>query len=122
MEAEYVAMTEACKESVWLQRMLNELSKDAVSKQLLLKHIQHEPDNAKILYEDNQGAIQLAENPRHHNRSKHIDVKYHYIRELVESQTVELRYKNTGDMTADVLTKPLPMVTHQKHVAAMGMR
>jgi hypothetical protein len=122
MEAEYVGMTEACKESIWLQRLLNELPLNgAVVKQLLVKDVKHELDNIKVLYEDNQGAIQLADNPRHHNRSKHIDVKYHYIRELVANQSVQLRYRNTGDITADVLTKALPLVTHQKHVTAMGM-
>ena len=58
--------------------MLNELTKDAVLK-LVLKDIQHKLDNAKVLYKDNQGAIQLAENLQHHNRNKHIGVKYHYI-------------------------------------------
>ena len=67
--------------------MLNELMKDAVSK-LVLKDIQHELDNVKVLYEDNQRVIQLTENLQHHNKSKHINIKYHYIRELITSQAI----------------------------------
>ena len=87
----------------------------------LLKDVEHAPDNSKVLYEDNQGAIQLAENPRHHSRTKYIDVKYHFIREQVANQSVNLQYRNTSGMTADVLTKSLPLVKHQSHVLAMGM-
>ena len=78
MEAKYVSMTEACKEFIWLQHLLRELNNNA-SNELAIKDIEHAPDNSKILYEDNQGAIQLAENPQHHNKTKHIDIKYHYI-------------------------------------------
>ena len=78
-------------------------------------------NGAQILYADNQGAIAMAENPTHHNRNKHIDVKYHYIREQVANQSVKLQYRNTSEMTADILTKSLPLVKHQSHVTAMGM-
>ena len=122
MEAEYVGMIEACKESIWLQRLLSELHLNvATSHELAIKDVEHAPDNSKVLYKDNQGAIQLAENPRHHNTTKHIDVKYHYIREQVANQSVKLQYRNTSEMTADILTKSLPLVKHQSHVTAMGM-
>ena len=59
------------------------------------------------MYSDNQGCIALAENPEGHSRSKHIDVQYHYSRQLVEYEKIKLDYCPTDEMLADVLTKPL---------------
>jgi hypothetical protein len=59
------------------------------------------------MYSDNQGCIALAENPENHARSKHIDVQYHYTRQLVEYGKIKLDYCPREDMLADVLTKPL---------------
>ena len=73
------------------------------------------------IYGDNQGFIALATNPIHHNRSKHIDVKYHYVRNEVENGRVKLKYIPTAEMTADILTKALPQELHQRHMKAMGM-
>jgi hypothetical protein len=61
-----------------------------------------------VIYEDNQGAIALAQNPVGHKRTKHIDIKYHFIREHVQSGDVELVYVPTEYQLADLLTKPLP--------------
>ena len=60
------------------------------------------------IFEDNQGAIALAYNPVFHKRSKHIDVRYHFVRERVASGEVELLYVATEHQLADLLTKPLP--------------
>ena len=54
---------------------------------------------------DNMGAIQLAKNPVHHERSKHIDIKHHFVREQVENKTLEIEYVNTKDNLADIFTK-----------------
>jgi hypothetical protein len=59
---------------------------------------------------DNKAAIALAKNPVHHDRSKHIDVKFHFIREHVEKGRVELVYVGTQDQLADILTKALGRV------------
>ena len=59
------------------------------------------------MYSDNQGCITLAENPEGHSRSKHIDVQYHYFRQLLEYGKIRLDYCPSTDMLADVLTKPL---------------
>ena len=59
------------------------------------------------LYVDNQGAIALAKNPVHHQRSKHIDIKYHYIRFEVEKKNVDLLYIPTEENVADIFTKPV---------------
>ncbi len=59
-------------------------------------------------YEDNQGAIALTKNSKTHSRTKHIDIKYHYIREAVGKKDIELVYCPTDQMLADILTKGLP--------------
>jgi hypothetical protein len=56
---------------------------------------------------DNQSAIELAKNPVHHDRSKHIDTQFHYIRECTENGVVEVNHVRTKDQLADILTKPL---------------
>lgn len=60
-----------------------------------------------ILKVDNKSAIALAKNPVHHERSKHIDTRYHFIREHVEKGSVRLEYVKTENQLADILTKPL---------------
>ena len=58
--------------------------------------------------EDNQGEIYIAKNPVEHSRTKHIDVRYHYIQEAINEKIIELKYYPTCPMIADILTKPLP--------------
>ena len=62
------------------------------------------------MYVDNQGAIALANNPVHHKRSKHIDVKYHYVRLEIQYAIIELTYVPTDKNVADVFTKPATRV------------
>ena len=108
-EAEYLAMTQAAKEIVWLRILLEELGADA-----------HVPQMSE-LYGDNQGALALACNPEYHARTKHIDIQYHFIRELVAAEKVYLKYCPSTDMIADIMTKALPRTTHDKLTMAMGM-
>ena len=75
----------------------------------------------QIIFADNQGAIKLSKNPQHHNRTKHIDVKYHFIRESSQSGLIQLTYIPTDEMVADILTKSLPRDRHEKHMKGMGM-
>ncbi len=91
-EAEYIAVSIATQKAVWLRRLMSEL-----------KVKQEAPT---ILYEDNQATISMTSNV-HHGRSKHIDIKYHFVREKVYDGTVELRYCRSGLMLADMLTKGL---------------
>jgi KUP system potassium uptake protein len=63
------------------------------------------------IYEDNQSAICIARNPRSHNKTKHVDIKYHYVRDKVQDATTEVQYCPTNGMIADVLTKGL---THER--------
>ena len=93
-EAEYVAMTAAMQEGNFLRQLFSDIPNS--DKQPIALNV------------DNQGAIALAKNPVHHQRSKHIDIKYHFIRLEVESGTVVLKYVPSEDNVADIFTKPLP--------------
>ena len=108
-EAEYMGMTQAAKEIVWLRVLLKEIG--------AFKHI----DQMSVLNGDNQGAIALARNPEYHARTKHIDIQYHFIRDLVSTETIHLQFCPSTDMIADIMTKALTRVTHQKHLQAMGL-
>ena len=79
------------------------------------KELGFEQTQPTIILEDNQGCIALSENPIHHKRTKHIDVRYHYIREKLEDKTVRLQHIPTADNTADILTKPLGATKFRKH-------
>ena len=68
-----------------------------------------------------QGAIALACNPEYHARTKHIDIQYHFIRDLVTSEVLDLRFCPSSDMIADIMTKSLPRPAHDKHTQAMGL-
>ena len=94
-EAEYVALAAAAQEAVWLQHLICEL--------------QNEPPRKIEILEDNQSAICLAKNPQSHGRTKHVDIKYHYIRDQVESGNIKLVYCPSEKMVADILTKGLPV-------------
>ena len=106
-EAEYIAASEAVKEAVWIGRFLEELH------QIRIYPIP--------IYCDNQGAIALAKNPENHQRTKHIDVRYHYIREKEEDGTIEIRYLPTEQMVADGLTKSLPSTRQTAFVEQLGL-
>ena len=92
-EAEYVAATIAACQAVWLRRLLDELTGVEA----------HPP----ALMVDNQPAIALAKNLVLHDRSKHIDVKFHFLRDCVDGWQIVIEFVETGRQLADVLTKPL---------------
>jgi hypothetical protein len=108
-EAEYMALCESVKEVIWLRMLLDELGLPQV--------------NPSKILEDNQGCIKLAENPVVHGRSKHIDVRYHFIRERVRKvRDVVLEYCSTNDMVADILTKPLDREKFAKFREKIGVK
>ncbi|WVZ57628.1 hypothetical protein U9M48_007990 [Paspalum notatum var. saurae] len=92
-EAEYIAAAAGACQGVWLARLV----KDLTGK---------EP-GAPILKIDNKSAIDLSKNPIHHDQTKHIDTKFHYIRECVDEGKIVLEQISTQDQLADILTKPL---------------
>jgi hypothetical protein len=89
-----MAVAAATQEAIWLQRLMVEF----MEKQ----------EAPLVIYQDNQGTIAMAKNPVQHARTKHIDIRHHYVREQVHQGAVELKYLPTKEMIADVLTKALP--------------
>ena len=73
------------------------------------------------MYGDNQGALALVKNPHLHERSKHIDIHYHYIRDLAEKGKLEITYIPTTDMPADGMTKPLARVAFERFKKLLGI-
>ena len=107
-EAEYVALSYATQEIIWLRRLLADIGINQ--------------DQPSILNEDNQGAIELSRNPRFHNRTKHIDVAYHFVREKVNDNSIIVQYCSTDQMLADVMTKSLPKQTFQNFRDMLGVK
>ena len=70
---------------------------------------------------DNTGAVALAKEPKFYNSCKHVERKYHIIREMVDKGEVEISYVSTHDNLADPLTKALPQPKHEEHVRGMGL-
>ena len=106
-EAEYIALWEAGKEASWLRNFYRELGLT-----------QKKPTE---LHSDSTGAVSIAKDPLFHKRTKHIDSKYHWIREKVHAKRFTAEYCPTDNQTADVLTKALPRPKHEKHLKGMGM-
>ncbi|CAM8959013.1 unnamed protein product [Rhodiola kirilowii] len=92
-EAEFMAITEAVKEALWLKGIMAELG--------------HGQECVKV-HSDSQGAIHLSKHQVFHERSKHIDVRMHFVREVAETGEVKLVKVNTNDNPADMLTKSVP--------------
>ena len=106
-EAEYVAATHAAKECLWLRRLIGDLH-------LYLA-------TPTTLFCDNQAAIRLAHVDDYHARTKHIDIRYHFVHDTVERGKVSLLYCPTDEMSADILTKALPRWKVSKHALGLGL-
>lgn len=102
-EAEYMSISEACKEAIYLRNLQFEIT----NKMYTLK-----------LFNDIQIAQKLSMNPVFHKESKHIDVKYHFTRECIFNNIVKFNYFSTTEMPADLLTKSL---CAKKHYALMDL-
>ncbi len=106
-EAEYMAVSLACQELIWIRRVIGELG-----------FIQKD---ATILYEDNIGAIETTKNPKFHGRMKHIDLRHHFIRDHVEKGTVSVEFCPTENQIADIFTKPLTREKFEKFRTEIGI-
>jgi hypothetical protein len=97
-ESKYVAVTHAAKEAIWLRSLISQVFGQMVNQVI-------EPTT---LFSDNKSAIALSQNLQYHACTKHINVRYHFIRWIIENGTLHLVYCPTDDMVADTLMKPLP--------------
>ena len=94
-----MALKEAIKESIYLQNISKEIG--------INKLIGNRCPNSNYLFTDSQLAIDLANNPEHHSKTKHIDIHYHFVREKIQNNQVNLNYIPTKDQLADIFTKAL---------------
>ncbi|KAK9712758.1 hypothetical protein QE152_g24749 [Popillia japonica] len=106
-EAEYVALSEACTEVIWIKRILQEMG---------LKI-----SNAIEIFEDNQSCINLTKNAVLHKRTKHIDIRHNFVRDLVEEKEVIVKYIQSEHQVADLMTKALSRSRFQKLVGKLGL-
>ena len=106
-EAEYVSLSICSQEAVWLRKLLLDLK---VS-----------DNNPMLIYEDNQSALCLAKNNKIHGRAKHISIKFHYVRDMVNTGVIRLQYCPTEDMIADIFTKGLSSARFIRLRSMLGM-
>ena len=110
MEAEYIAACEAAKEVVWLKKFFTDLE------------VVPNMDKPIVLYCDNSGAVANSKEPRSHKRGKHIERKYHLIREIVHRGDVDVMKIASQDNLADPFTKTLPAKSFEGHLSGMGLK
>ncbi|XP_058784688.1 secreted RxLR effector protein 161-like [Vicia villosa] len=106
-EAEYVASSWCVCHAIWLRRLLSKL--------------EQRQENATTVQVDNKSAIELVKNPVNNERSKHIDVRYHFIREHVKNGSVKLMHVASKDQAADILTKSLSKELFGRGKKMLGM-
>lgn len=107
-EAEYLAISEVCKDLCFFKNFLAEIV------------------NVKgeiVLFNDNQSALKLLQAKEYcHKKTKHIDLRYHYIKDLIQNKFANVQYMSTHDMIADVLTKPLSSTKHKNFINKMNVK
>lgn len=106
VEAEYIALANATQEALWLKRFFAELGSD----------------QSTVIQEDNQSTISMTRNPQFHGRSKHISIKYHFVRDQVSKGTVDVKYCPSTDMIADITTKGIPKTQFTRLREMIGLR
>src|SRR4030095_2835605 len=106
-EAEYIAASETACELIWLNNMLANAGLIMEQAAEIKASIKDE-DESRNIYVNNKGAIDLANSEGIPRRSKHIEVRYHLLRDLVEKKEIKLIYVSSNENAADGLTKPLP--------------
>ena len=109
MEAKYIAITHAAKEATWVRHLLSEL------------YSLHVLDYPIIIHCDNKSAIELAKNATFHSRTKHIAIRYHYIREVLNTGVIALKHRGTDEMPADMFTKALIRLKLTKFAQYVGL-
>ena len=103
-----MALSVTTQEVIWLCRLLEEMRSE-----------QKEPTT---IWEDNQGALSTAKNPVFHNRTKHIQIRYHFVREAVADNIIDIKYCPTRDMIADIRTKGIARPQFERLREMMGVK
>ena len=106
-EVEYIVLSEAGHEVCWLRNLYKELGMR-----------QKEPT---LINGDNDGSIMMARNPQFHKRSKHIEIRWHWVRDLAQDGDIVIQSCRDPDQTVVILTKALVRPKHQKHVGEMEL-
>lgn len=107
-ESEYIALSVAISEACWLKKILSDFCIFDLNRPI-------------ILYEDNQSAIKVANNPENNKRIKHIDVRCHFVKEKIDNGIVEVVYIKSEDQLADIFTKPLSRIKFEKFRSGLGL-
>ena len=107
-EAEYMALSEAGHEATWLRNSYGELGFPQIK--------------PTIIKGNNDGSVVLTHNPQFHQRSKHITLHYHWVRDLVIDKILDIQNCHNLDQTADVLTKALPRPKYMRHRGEIGIQ
>lgn len=107
-EAEYIALSTTVKETLWVSQFIKEISN---------KNMQ-----TVTVHCDNTSTIKLAKTDAYRERTKHIDVRYHHIRDNIENGKVNIVFTPTDDMVADALTKALSGTKNDKFAKLMGLQ
>jgi len=110
MEVEFVPLSVAVQEVIWLKRFLNHLG------------VVNDLSNSVIVNCDSQATIAFTRDPKYHSKTKHIDTRYDFVRDIIAQKDVCLEYISTHKMIADPFTKPIPKDLFQSHVKSLGMR
>ena len=106
VEAEYIDAGSSCSKLVWMKQMLKEY---------------HVEQDVLTLYCDNLSAINISKNPIKHSRTKHIDMRHHFIRDLIEEKFVTLEHVDTKEQLADIFTKALDAKKFEKLRSKLGI-
>ncbi|KAL0433268.1 UNVERIFIED_CONTAM: Retrovirus-related Pol polyprotein from transposon TNT 1-94 [Sesamum latifolium] len=105
--AEFIVATSCACQAIWLKKILEEL--------------QFKQEGAAAIYCDNSSAIKLSKHPVLHGRSKHIDVKFHFLKDLTKDGAIDIFYCKSEDQIADIMTKPLKISMFQRFRKLMGV-
>jgi hypothetical protein len=112
-ESEYISQAMYAKQGQWAAQIWKDMG--------VPQYINNNNELTVQMYGDNQGALALVKNPHLHERSKHIDISYHFIRDLAEKKKLGITYIPTADMIADGMTKPLAKVAHKRFRLQLGL-
>lgn len=107
-EVEFMAATMTACQGIWLRRLLSEITGQKVP--------------PVEMYVDNKSALELMKNPVFHGRSKHIDIRFHFIRECVEEGKITVTHVGSKEQKADILTKPLGRIKHEEMKSLIGVK